>query len=58
MVEAAEIVILERVVLSVKPLSLLTERDYVLVDEVSLNARILVAEECCTILEDHLLIGK
>ena len=34
--------------LSVKAWSLLTERDYVLVDEVSLITHIVVGEQCCT----------
>ena len=44
-----EILIIGRDVLSTKTLSLLSEKDYVLVDEVSLIAQVLVIEECCTI---------
>ena len=45
MVEAAEILILDRVVLSVKTPSLLTDRDYVLVDEVSLYAQMITLRQ-------------
>ena len=47
-IEDIEILILEKDVLSIKALSLLTERDYVLVDEVSLISQILLGDKCCT----------
>jgi len=48
LVEATEILIQEGMFFNLKARNLLSGRDYVLVDEVSLITQIPVKEECCT----------